>query len=602
MKADREVIANRISRTREVMARHNIHTLILPTSDPHVTEYVPARWQGRRWLTGFTGSLGIAAVSRERTLLFVPALYMLQAEKELAGTDIELHLNNFVTPESTFNWISEIVPRGESIAVDGDVLPGALATALQQQAARAGAQLRSDIDLLDEAWSNRPAPPSGAIFAQPEPQATPTRAEKLADIRKAMAQSGASHHFISSLDDIAWLMNLRGSDIQCTPLFMAHLLLTGDSGTLFINQGSLPTDQFQALEDDGISVAPYQASAAALSALSPEHSLLLDPKKTTLGFRNAIGKGCRTVEATNPTTLTKCCKTPDELDQVRETMTEDGAALCEFYAWFEATLGRETITELTVDERMTEERARREGFVSLSFPTIAGFNGNGAMPHYCATPESHAAIEGNGLLLIDSGGQYLGGTTDITRVWPIGKVSAAQRRDYTMVLRANIALSRIRFPNDTLSTLLDAIARVPLWSEGMDYAHGTGHGVGYFLCVHEGPHTLRQAIPNPEMAMKPGMVTSIEPAVYRVGEWGVRHENLVANVPATTEEQGLFGEFLEFETLTLCPIDTRCIERSLMREDEIAWLNRYHATVRERLSPRVGRSARQWLEARTQPL
>jgi Xaa-Pro aminopeptidase len=288
-------------------------------------------------------------------------------------------------------------------------------------------------------------------------------------------------------------------------------------------------------------------------------------------------------------------------------MAQDGAAMCQFYAGFEAALARgESWTELDIDEHLSAARARRPGFVGLSFSTIAGFNANGAMPHYRATPESHAVIQGNGLLLIDSGGQYLGGTTDITRVWPIGQVSAAMKRDYTLVLKGTMNLSRARFPRGTLSPMLDALARAPLWQEGIEFGHGTGHGVGYFLAVHEGPQSISKAIPEPHMAMEPGMITSIEPGVYRDGQWGVRIENLVLNTLATTAEANGFGEFLEFETLTLCPIDTRCIERSLLRADEVDWLNAYHATVRERLTPLLAGSADApalaWLVERTQAI
>jgi Xaa-Pro aminopeptidase len=287
-------------------------------------------------------------------------------------------------------------------------------------------------------------------------------------------------------------------------------------------------------------------------------------------------------------------------------MAQDGAAMCEFYAWFEQALGKERITELTVDEKLSAARARRPGFVGLSFNVIAGFAANGAMPHYHATPDAHAVIEvkpGEGsLLLIDSGGQYLGGTTDITRVWPIGSITPAQQRDYTLVLKGTIALSRTRFPRGTLSPMIDAIARAPLWAQGLDYGHGTGHGVGYFLNVHEGPQSISRSAPEPHMAMEPGMITSIEPGLYRSGQWGVRIENLVLNVPVDTPEGGAFGEFLEFETLTMCPIDTRCIDRSLLRGDEIDWLNRYHAVVRERLAPLVAGDALAWLNTRTQPI
>jgi Xaa-Pro aminopeptidase len=312
--------------------------------------------------------------------------------------------------------------------------------------------------------------------------------------------------------------------------------------------------------------------------------------------------GVRIVEQVNPSTFAKSRKTAAEAAFVREAMAQDGAAMCEFYAWLEQALGRERVTELTIDERLSAARARRPGFVGLSFPTIAGFNVNGALPHYRATREAHAVIEGDGLLLIDSGGQYLGGTTDITRVWPIGRVSDAHKRDYTLVLKGTIALSRTRFPLGTLSPMLDAIARAPLWAEGVDYGHGTGHGVGYFLNVHEGPQSISKAVPEPHMAMEAGMITSIEPGLYRSGQWGVRIENLVMNVPAATPEGSRFGDFLEFETLTLCPIDTRCIDLGLMRADEIDWLNRYHAVVRERLSPLVSGDALAWLQRRTEPL
>jgi Xaa-Pro aminopeptidase len=336
----------------------------------------------------------------------------------------------------------------------------------------------------------------------------------------------------------------------------------------------------------------------------------MDPRRVTHGLRERVAPGVRVVEAINPSTLAKSRKTADEAAHIRRAMEQDGAAMCEFYAAFEALLARQRagdaslgpITELTVDELLSGARARRPGFVGLSFPTIAGFNANGAMPHYRATAESYAAIEGDGLLLIDSGGQYLGGTTDITRVWPIGTPSAAMKRDYTLVLKGTMNLSRTRFPRGTLSPMLDALARAPLWQEGIEFGHGTGHGVGYFLNVHEGPQSISKAIPDANMAMEPGMITSIEPGVYRPGQWGVRIENLVMNRPADTAEGSTFAEMLEFETLTLCPIDTRCIDRALLREDEVAWLNRYHAVVRERLAPLVEGAAREWLFARTQPL
>jgi Xaa-Pro aminopeptidase len=421
-----------------------------------------------------------------------------------------------------------------------------------------------------------------------------------------MAEHGATHHFVSTVDDIAWITNLRGADVDYNPVFIAHLLIDAKRATLFVGAGKVDAALATELAASGVQVADYGLAGAALAALGERDVLLIDPKRVTLAFRERVGARTRVVEAINPSTLFKSRKNDVEAAFVREAMAEDGAALCHFYAWFEQALGRERITELTIDERLLAARAQRPGFKGPSFSTIAGFNANGALPHYRATPESHAVIEGNGLLLIDSGGQYLGGTTDITRVWPIGVISPAQRRDFTLVLRGTMALSRARFPRGTLSPMIDAIARAPLWEQGLDYGHGTGHGVGYFLAVHEGPQAISRATPEPTMAMEPGMITSIEPGLYRPGRWGIRIENLVLNVPArfdpALDEHGAFGEMLEFETLTLCPIDTRCIDPKLLRADEIDWLNRYHALVRERLAPRVGADAKAWLDTRTAPL
>jgi Xaa-Pro aminopeptidase len=415
-----------------------------------------------------------------------------------------------------------------------------------------------------------------------------------------MRAHGAAHHFVSTVDDIAWITNLRGADVEYNPVFLAHLLIGADRATLFVGAGKIDAPLAARLAADGIDLADYAEAAAALAALPQDAVLLVDPRRVTLGFREQVPARVRVVEAINPSTLAKSRKSEAELVFVREAMAEDGAAMCAFYAWLEAALARgERVTEITIDEKLTAERRQRANFVGLSFGTIAAFNANGAMPHYHATEQSHATVEGDGLLLIDSGAQYLGGTTDVTRVWPIGTITAEHRRDYTRVLQGTIGLSRTRFPRGTLSPMLDAIARAPLWTDLLDYGHGTGHGVGYFLNVHEGPQSISKAVPEATMAMEPGMITSIEPGLYRPGQWGIRIENLVANRACGTSP---FGEFLEFETLTLCPIDTRCIEPGMLSEADREWLNAYHAVVRERLAPRVEGDAKAWLMTRTQPL
>lgn len=597
MTATPSVFAQRIANAQSTLTELGLAACLVPSSDPHLSEYLPARWQGREWLSGFTGSMGTLVVTQNRAALFADSRYWTQAETELAHTGIELVKIDTGASTHHVQWLAQNTGNGKVVGVDGAVLGLAAAQQLRDTLAKVGATVRTDVDLFSHIWPDRASLPLAPIYEHDAAFASAPRSAKLAQVRAAMAHVGASHHFISTVDDIAWLFNLRGSDVSYNPVFLAHALIDSTSATLFVGTGKVPAALAARLKVDGVTMQDYALAGPALASLPADAVLLLDPRRVTLGLRESAPAAVKVVEAINPSTLLKSRKNASEAAHVRAAMEQDGAAMCAFYAWFESALGKERITELTVDERLTAERAKRPGFVGLSFNTIAGFNANGAMPHYRATPESHAVIEGNGLLLIDSGGQYPGGTTDITRVWPIGTPSAAQKRDYTLVLKGTIGLSRARFPLGTLSPMLDALARAPLWEHGMDYGHGTGHGVGYFLNVHEGPQSISKAIPDANMAMQPGMVTSIEPGLYRAGQWGVRIENLVLNVPAKTTEQ--FGEFLEFETLTLCPIDTRCIDKELMRADEIAWLNAYHATVRTRLSPLVSGAALDWLVQRT---
>ncbi len=590
----------RLEGVRDALRAQGVSALLVPSSDPHLSEYLPERWQGRVWLSGFTGSMATLIVTADRAALFADSRYWTQAERELRGSGIDLVKIPTGAATHHIAWITDNVAAGATLAVDGTVLGLAAAQQLKTALDAAGITLRTSGDLLASAWDERPGLPQARVYAHQPPHASTPRTAKLAALREGMGRHGATHHFVSTVDDVAWITNLRGADVDYNPVFLAHLLIEARKATLFVSAGKIDTALAKELAADGIVLADYADAAKALAALPPGSTLLLDTKRITLAFREQVPAAVKVVEAINPSTLAKSRKTADEAAHIREAMIEDGAAMCHFYAWFEAALSRgERITELTIDEKLSAERAKRKGFVGLSFPVIAGFNANGAMPHYRATKDSHAEIKGDGLLLIDSGGQYLGGTTDITRVWPIGNASAAMKRDYTLVLKGTIGLSRARFPRGTLSPMLDALARAPLWAEAIDFGHGTGHGVGYFLNVHEGPQSISKAVPDAHMAMEPGMITSVEPGLYRDGQWGVRIENLVLTIAGPKNE---FGEFLDFETLTLCPIDTRCIDRALMRADEIAWLNAYHATVRERLTPRLSGDALAWLSARTQPL
>jgi len=602
---NRALVRARIDAMRAALRAQGLAAWLLPTADPHLSEYLPERWQGREWMSGFTGSAGTLVVTLDAATLWVDSRYWTQAEVQTAGTGITVMKIAGGTSPGHVEWLAQTLAAGATVGADGAVLSLAAERALRERLSARGVGLRTDLDLLDSIWPQRAGLPTAAVYEHPAPYASAPRADKLKLLREAMATAGADAHFISTLDDIAWITNLRGADVSYNPVFAAHLLLTTERAVLFVGEGKIAPALRQTLERDGFTLAPYAEAAATLGALAANTALLLDPRRITLAFRHAVPASVRVVEAINPSTLAKSRKTEAEAAFVRKAMEEDGAALAEFFAWFENALGKERITELTIDEQICAARARRPGFVSPSFSTIAGFNGNGAQPHYRATAEAHALIAepgrtGGGLLLIDSGGQYFFGTTDITRVVPVGNTSLEQREDYTRVLKGMIALSRAKFPRGTRSPALDALARAPIWAAGADYGHGTGHGVGYFLNVHEGPQGITPHLaPEPHTAMEPGMITSNEPGLYRPGRWGVRIENLVLAVPA---EQTEFGDFLRFETLTLCPIDTRCIERSLLAQDEVDWLNAYHAEVRRRVGPHLGGEALAWLERRTEPL
>jgi Xaa-Pro aminopeptidase len=600
------LVLERLQAVRAVLRQHGFAALVVLSSDPHLSEYLPERWQSRQWLSGFTGSAGSLVVTLEKAALFADSRYWVQAQAELGSGPVDLVKTATGEHTDHIDWLAQHTVSGERISIDAQVFGMAAAQRLQRRMLQHGVVIEGALDVVGLAWPERPALPSASIFEHDLAYACVSRAQKLAQVRAAMHQHGAGAHFISTLDDIAWLLNLRGADVDHNPVFLGHVLLTLDSCTLFVGSGKLTPALEAALQRDGVQLQDYALAhhAVSLCRRSPP-KILLDPQRVTLGCYDAWAGQAEVVEAVNPSTLLKSRKTPEQAAHIRSAMRQDGAAMCEFYAWLEqALVSGESVSEITVDQHLSAARARRPGFMGLSFATIAGFNANGAMPHYRATPQSHAQIVGDGLLLIDSGGQYLGGTTDVTRVWPIGQVTEAQKRDYTLVLKGTLALSRARFPRGTPSPMLDALARAPLWQHGLDYGHGTGHGVGYFLNVHEGPQSISKALAQPQMAMQLGMVTSVEPGLYRPGQWGIRIENLVLNVVSTTSALDSHGEpqFLEFETLTLCPIDTRCIALDLLNREEIAWLNSYHVRVRAALGPLVSGAARDWLECRTEAI
>lgn len=586
----------RIDSLRAAMVHRRFDACVVLSSDPHLSEYLPRHWQVRQWLTGFEGSAGTLVVTADFAGLWVDSRYWEQADGDLAGSGIAVMRSGLPDVPSPDQWLAGNLQAGQNVWLDFRTLSVQLHERWNTTLGACNICLVGEPDLIAQAWPDRPALPARPVVAHLPPFACRTRSENLTAVRSIMADRDTQWHVVSALDDVAWLFNLRGADIPYNPVFLAHALIGLNDARLFVGPGKVPDDLIRQLNDDGVRVEDYDAFQSALDHIPQADSVLFDPGRVTMAVWQQFQQH-RTVRQLNPSQSLKAQKTEAEIANVRRTMECDGAALCEFFAWFDAAQGNETITELDIDEKITQARVRQPHFVSPSFGTIAAFNANGAMPHYQATDARHAVIDGNGLLLIDSGGQYLGGTTDITRVVPVGRVTDAHRRDFTVVLKGMIALSQAHFPVGIPGPMIDAIARAPLWQAGVDFGHGTGHGVGYFMNVHEGPQSISQRTQlTPDLALVPGMITSNEPGLYRPGKWGVRIENLVLTTPAAAN---VFGEFLKFETLTLCPIDTRCIKASMLTASEKEWLNDYHAHVFERLRPRVDGSALDWLIERT---
>ena len=603
----KQAIHDRIDSLRQALVKQDLSAIIVPSADPHLSEYLPEYWQARLWLSGFTGSVGTLVVTADFAGLWTDSRYWVHAADQLADTGITLEKLAPKQPNH-IDWLSEHLSEGDSVAIDGNVLSIAEQDRLLDAFDTHDITLITDRDVLTDIWADRPALPTAKLYEHDEQFVSQSAADKLAAVRSGMQEVGTTHHLLSSLDDIAWLTNLRGSDVDYNPVFLSHMLISANEATLFVDKQKVSADIEQSLQDSGITLADYDAVQQALSELTVDDLLLLDPNKVAVGTLSQMVDGVGFIEQIAPSTLLKSVKSDADVDHVREAMRQDGAALCEFFSAFEERLASgERLSELDVDSMLIDARSQQPHYVSPSFPTIAGFNDNGALPHYRATPEKFSYLDVNegegGLLLIDSGAQYQNGTTDITRVVGIGQVTDEHKRDFTTVLKAHIALARAHFPDGIASPLIDAICRAPLWQAQMDYGHGTGHGVGYFLNVHEGPQVIAYSASTPkERAMKVNMISSNEPGLYREGKWGIRIENLVVNKAVANPNETEFGDFLNFETVTYCPIDTRLIEKSLLDQVEIDWLNDYHSQVYAELNSRVEGAALKWLTKRTQAI
>lgn len=596
------IAQQRLNDLRTQMQQHDLDAFIAMSADPHISEYLPKYWQVRLWLTGFTGSVGIVVVTQDFAGLWVDGRYWVQAEQQLENTGFVLQKQTTEPASTHLAWLAQNLPLHATISVNGQTLSVQQFEALNQIAQQHQFIIQTHFDIINKIWTDRPALPQEVVWQMADGLNAQTRLEKLSLIRSTVNTKNASAHFISALDDIAWILNCRGQDVEYNPVFLAHLFIDTSRTVLFIDDIKLSKELHQLLTQDQITVLPYTQTEFFLSQLSQQH-VLIDPAKVSILHTQSIQKNNQLVQDINPSTLFKSRKHATEITHIRNAMTKDGVALSHFFYWLETALTQnQPINELTIDEKITAFRAEQVGFIGLSFSTIAGFNANGALPHYRATKDSYSQIQDDGLLLIDSGAQYHDGTTDITRVIPIGTPSTEQKRDYTLVLKCHIALAQTVFPEGIASPLLDAITRQTLWKYGLDYRHGTGHGVGFALNVHEGPQVISYYAPTlPQTKMREGMITSNEPGLYHEGKYGIRIENLVVN-QAKKFTDSTYGEFLEFETLTLCPINQSCIALELMTESEITWLNEYHQTVRERLAPHLQGKVLNWLIENTQAI
>lgn len=587
----------RLAAIRQHMKEQGLSAYIIPSADPHISEYLPDRYKCIYFASGFTGSAGTLVITQNFAGLWTDARYFEQAAEQLAGSGFELvKLQAQAAPEY-IGWLADRLQANQVVAYDGKLISVALAEQLNQELSPLGIAMASDRDLLDPIWENRPDLPSAPAYLIGEQISGQPTTAKLEALRTALQKQRADFHLISSLDDMAWLFNMRGSDVKCNPVVLSFALVSQDNAVLFIDQAKLSETDKKKLMADGVELQPYEMVERLLGELPAGSSVLIDPRRNCYALYQQLPDGVRIIQNTNPTTFFKAVKNETEIDNTRQTMVKDGVALTRFFKWLEDNLGKETITELSVADKLRDFRAGQEGFIGESFDTIAGYKAHGALPHYKATPESDVALQADGLFLLDSGGQYTAGTTDITRVVSLGNLTEAEKTDYTLVLKGMIDGATARFPKGTRGYQIDAITRKPLWDHARNYGHGTGHGVGFALNVHEGPHVFNPS-PTP-VSIEPGMITSVEPGLYRPNQYGIRIENLVLTIP---DETTAFGEFYTFEHLTLALIDTTPVKKELLDERQLKWLNEYNQLVVEKLGLLLKEDELNWLKEKAKAI
>ena len=593
----KEETAQRLSNLREVMKREYLDAFVFPSTDPHNSEYVPDRWKGREWLSGFTGSAGTAVVTMHEAALWTDSRYFLAAEQQIAGTEFKLMRERVAGTPSIAEWLGNVLSDvdGAQVGIDGMVNTAADVEALIADLRRQGGiTVRTNFDPLAIIWPNRPPVPAAKIEMHPLEYAGETTASKLSRIGTALRSLHADGMLVSALDDIAWTLNLRGSDVHCNPVFVSYLLISPKTVTLFVNDDKLTPPVKAYLSAQGVQTAPYDTIREALRCYD-EYNILLDPHKTSYTLFRQV-RVQEVVRAASPVPAMKAIKNEVEVEGFRRAMIRDGVAMVKFLRWLQTAVATGQETEVSIAAKLTSLRMEQPLFRDISFDTIAGYEAHGAIVHYEATPETDVPLEPKGFLLLDSGAQYQDGTTDITRTIALGPLTQEQCEIYTLVLKGHIQLELAKFPSGACGTQIDALAREPMWRKGLNFMHGTGHGVGSFLNVHEGPHQIRMEYkPAPLLSF---MTVTDEPGLYLQGKFGVRIENTLLIKPYMTTA---FGDFLQMEPLTLCPIDTAPIVREMMLPEETGWLNGYHEYVLDKLSPHLTGADLDWLRAATQP-
>ncbi len=602
--AEKEEITERVRALRTYMQEKGLQAFIFPSTDPHCGEYVPEHWMTRQWISGFDGSAGTAVVTLEDAALWTDSRYFLAAADQLNGTPFCLMKDGLEETPTISQWLESKIQNSKfkvqssgnsqfsitpKVGIDGWVNTMADVRNLMDELQKTNLKLDIGGDPVDELWKNRPSIPTNPIEIHPIEYAGETCQSKINRLREALQQAGAEGTIVSQLDEIAWLLNLRGTDVHCNPVFVAYVLLTQNEATLFTNPAKITPEVASYLKENNINTLPYAGITETLKAYKPE-TLLLDPNTSNWNLQASLPENCRIVEHNSLIAPMKAIKNEAEIRGFRNSMIRDGVAMVKFLHWLKPAVAAGNETEISIDKKLTALRAEQKLFRDISFDTIAAYGPHGAVVHYEATPETDVKLEPKGLLLLDSGAQYQDGTTDITRTIALGPLTESEKLDYTLVLKGHIRLALTKFPKGACGTQIDALARYAMWQHGINFLHGTGHGVGSYLNVHEGPHQIRMNYkPAP---LLPGMTVTNEPGIYRAGEHGVRIENtMIVQEYKKTE----FGEFLQLDPLTLCPIDTTPIIWEMMLPDEIAYLNAYHKRVYDELSPLLNNEEKDWL-------